>query len=260
MGLTQHRNAVATIREIVNFLLLRGNIGRPGAGPSPIRGHSNVQGDRTMGIWEKMPDTFLDALRDEFGFEPPRGTRLGHRRHDPGHARRQGRRLHRAGRQLRGRDPGHRRHREGDGQLCADRPRRHQAQPLAPVPRPTGAAAAVPRPHRAGRPRRRRTVRHRRGLDEHGARLPRPAGARLGPAAQRGRHRHRARPPAVRRGPGLAGHGRGLPDHPQAHRARGARLPRLRGAGRHAGRLHAAARPARLAHVPHARPARPGSP
>jgi molybdopterin-dependent oxidoreductase alpha subunit len=72
MGLTQHRNAVATIREIVNFLLLRGNIGRPGAGPSPIRGHSNVQGDRTMGIWEKMPDRFLDALHDEFGFEPPR--------------------------------------------------------------------------------------------------------------------------------------------------------------------------------------------
>jgi molybdopterin-dependent oxidoreductase alpha subunit len=72
MGLTQHRNAVATIREIVNFLLLRGNIGRPGAGAAPIRGHSNVQGDRTMGIWEKMPDKFLDALRDEFGFEPPR--------------------------------------------------------------------------------------------------------------------------------------------------------------------------------------------
>src|SRR5579875_1461748 len=72
MGLTQHHNAVATIREIVNFLLLRGNIGRPGAGPSPIRGHSNVQGDRTMGIWEKIPDWFLDALRDEMGFEPPR--------------------------------------------------------------------------------------------------------------------------------------------------------------------------------------------
>jgi len=72
MGLTQHRNAVATIREIVNFLLLRGNIGRPGAGAAPIRGHSNVQGDRTMGIWEKMPDTFLDALGAEFGFDPPR--------------------------------------------------------------------------------------------------------------------------------------------------------------------------------------------
>ena len=72
MGITQHRNAVATIREIVNFLLLRGNIGRPGAGPSPIRGHSNVQGDRTMGIWEKMPDDFLDRLGREFGFAPPR--------------------------------------------------------------------------------------------------------------------------------------------------------------------------------------------
>jgi molybdopterin-dependent oxidoreductase alpha subunit len=72
MGLTQHKNAVNTIKEITNFLLLRGNIGRPGAGPCPVRGHSNVQGDRTMGIWEKMPDTFLDALRDEFGFEPPR--------------------------------------------------------------------------------------------------------------------------------------------------------------------------------------------
>ena len=72
MGLTQHRNAVPTIREIMNFLLLRGNIGRPGAGPCPVRGHSNVQGDRTMGIWEKMPGSFLDALRAEFGFDPPR--------------------------------------------------------------------------------------------------------------------------------------------------------------------------------------------
>lgn len=72
MGLTQHKNSVETIREIVNFLLLRGNIGRPGTGPCPVRGHSNVQGDRTMGIWEKVPDAFLDRLRDEFGFDPPR--------------------------------------------------------------------------------------------------------------------------------------------------------------------------------------------
>ena len=72
MGLTQHKNSVPTIREIVNFLLLRGNIGRPGAGVCPVRGHSNVQGDRTMGIWEQVPDAFLDALRHEFGFEPPR--------------------------------------------------------------------------------------------------------------------------------------------------------------------------------------------
>ncbi|MFB4314471.1 FdhF/YdeP family oxidoreductase [Actinomadura sp. 21ATH] len=72
MGLTQHRNSVPTIREVVNFLLLRGNIGRPGAGVCPVRGHSNVQGDRTMGIYEKPPAAFLDALGAEFGFEPPR--------------------------------------------------------------------------------------------------------------------------------------------------------------------------------------------
>jgi molybdopterin-dependent oxidoreductase alpha subunit len=72
MGLTQHRNSVPTIREVVNFLLLGGNIGRPGAGVCPVRGHSNVQGDRTMGIFEKPPAAFLDALGAEFGFEPPR--------------------------------------------------------------------------------------------------------------------------------------------------------------------------------------------
>jgi formate dehydrogenase major subunit len=63
---------VATIKEIVNLALLQGNIGKPGAGVCPVRGHSNVQGDRTMGIWERVPEHFLDALRDEFGFEPPR--------------------------------------------------------------------------------------------------------------------------------------------------------------------------------------------
>ncbi|NED33566.1 FdhF/YdeP family oxidoreductase [Streptomyces sp. SID8499] len=72
MGVTQHKHGVPTIREIVNFLMLRGNLGRAGAGACPVRGHSNVQGDRTMGIWEQMPDAFLDALREEFGFDPPR--------------------------------------------------------------------------------------------------------------------------------------------------------------------------------------------
>ncbi len=72
MGLTQQRKAVDTIKEVVNLLLLRGNIGKPGAGASPIRGHSNVQGDRTMGVWEQMSDTFLDALQTEFHFDPPR--------------------------------------------------------------------------------------------------------------------------------------------------------------------------------------------
>jgi molybdopterin-dependent oxidoreductase alpha subunit len=72
MGLTQHKNAVANIQEIVNLLLLRGQIGKPGAGVCPVRGHSNVQGDRTMGIWERPTDTFLDNLAKEFQFEPPR--------------------------------------------------------------------------------------------------------------------------------------------------------------------------------------------
>jgi molybdopterin-dependent oxidoreductase alpha subunit len=71
MGLTQHVHAVMTIQEIVNVLLLQGNIGKDGAGPCPIRGHSNVQGDRTMGIWEQMSQKFLDDLGAEFGFTPP---------------------------------------------------------------------------------------------------------------------------------------------------------------------------------------------
>lgn len=72
MGLTQHKHGVPTIREIVSFLMLRGNLGKPGAGVCPVRGHSNVQGDRTMGVGEQMPDSFLDALGKEFAFEPPR--------------------------------------------------------------------------------------------------------------------------------------------------------------------------------------------
>jgi molybdopterin-dependent oxidoreductase alpha subunit len=72
MGLTQHENAVANIQQIVNLLLLGGHFGRPGAGACPVRGHSNVQGDRTMGIWERPSAAFLDRLGHEFGFEPPR--------------------------------------------------------------------------------------------------------------------------------------------------------------------------------------------
>jgi len=72
MGLTQHRHGVANVQEVMNLLLLRGMIGKPGAGPCPVRGHSNVQGDRTMGIWERPLPGFLDALQREFGFAPPR--------------------------------------------------------------------------------------------------------------------------------------------------------------------------------------------
>ncbi|WP_345945759.1 FdhF/YdeP family oxidoreductase [Pseudomonas sp. dw_358] len=74
MGITQHRHSVATIQEIANLMLLRGNIGRPGAGLCPVRGHSNVQGDRTMGINERPPAFLLDALEKRFQFKVPRSN------------------------------------------------------------------------------------------------------------------------------------------------------------------------------------------
>lgn len=70
MGLTQHQNAVDNIRELVNLLLLKGSIGKEGAGTCPVRGHSNVQGDRTVGIWEKAPQAFLDKIERKYGFKP----------------------------------------------------------------------------------------------------------------------------------------------------------------------------------------------
>lgn len=76
MGITQHRHSVVTIQEIANLLLLRGNLGKPGAGACPVRGHSNVQGDRTMGINERPPVALLDALEQRFSFTVPR---------EPGH-------------------------------------------------------------------------------------------------------------------------------------------------------------------------------
>ncbi len=72
MGITQHKNAVNTIYDLVNILLLKGSIGKPGAGTCPVRGHSNVQGDRTVGIWEKPEKAMLDKLQEVYGFNPPR--------------------------------------------------------------------------------------------------------------------------------------------------------------------------------------------
>ena len=72
MGLTQHKNAVDTIKEVVNLLLLKGSIGKPGSGTCPVRGHSNVQGDRTMGIYEKPSESFLNSIEKVFNFNPPR--------------------------------------------------------------------------------------------------------------------------------------------------------------------------------------------
>ena len=72
MGLTQHKNSVHTVQMLSNLMMMRGNIGRRGAGLCPVRGHSNVQGDRTMGIEEQPTEAFLDRLKLVFGFEPPR--------------------------------------------------------------------------------------------------------------------------------------------------------------------------------------------
>src|SRR5271167_2283346 len=72
LGVTQQRNGVDNVSMIVNLLLVGGHIGRPGAGTVCVRGHSNVQGDRTMGVWERPPKAFLDVLGKEFNFEPPR--------------------------------------------------------------------------------------------------------------------------------------------------------------------------------------------
>jgi len=72
MGITQHQQGARMIQQLASFLMLRGNFGKPGAGIAPIRGHSNVQGDRTVGIDEKPTPAYLDRVRDVFGFEPPR--------------------------------------------------------------------------------------------------------------------------------------------------------------------------------------------
>nr|WP_318380411.1 FdhF/YdeP family oxidoreductase [uncultured Enterobacter sp.] len=72
MGITQHKHSLDTVREITNLQLLGGHLGKPGAGLCPVRGHSNVQGNRTMGIDEKPPAALLDSLARHFDFEPPR--------------------------------------------------------------------------------------------------------------------------------------------------------------------------------------------
>ncbi|MBD1550123.1 FdhF/YdeP family oxidoreductase [Pseudomonas typographi] len=89
MGITQHRHSVPTIQEIANIMLLRGNIGAPGAGLCPVRGHSNVQGDRTMGINERPPAFLLEALEKRFDFQVPRGS--GHNVVEAIHAMLEGR-------------------------------------------------------------------------------------------------------------------------------------------------------------------------
>ena len=158
MGLTQHRNAVATIKEVANLAFAQGNIGKPGAGLFPVRGHSNVQGDRTMGIWERAPEHFLDALQKEFGFDPPRPHGLDTvdsiraLRDGEAHVLPRPRRQFRAGR-IR-----HRRRRRGDAQRTDDGAHLDQAEPLAPGLRRNRADLAHQGPHREGHPGQRPAV------------------------------------------------------------------------------------------------------
>ena len=86
MGITQHKHSLPTVREIINLQLLFGQLGKPGAGLCPVRGHSNVQGNRTMGIDEKAPKALLDAMEEHFHFDPPRDSGPQHRRSAGSHA------------------------------------------------------------------------------------------------------------------------------------------------------------------------------
>ncbi|MFY0526575.1 molybdopterin-dependent oxidoreductase [Archangium gephyra] len=203
MGLTQHRNAVGNIQEIVNLTLLRGSIGKPGAGVCPVRGHSNVQGDRTMGIWERPRPAFLDALSREPRLRTAAPPRARHGGHHPGDARGPGEGLLRPGRQFPVGHARHRAHRRGPAPHAADGARVHQAEPGAPRHRQARAHPAVPGPHRERRAGGRAAVRHGGELDGRGARLARDADTGLGAPAQRAR----ARGEAGARGARVARHG-----------------------------------------------------
>ena len=126
MGITQHRNAVATIKEITNVALLQGNIGKPGAGLCPVRGHSNVQGDRTMGIWEKLPDHFAERAAPGVRLRPAARARPRRRQHGARDEGGPAQGAVRAGRQLRGGHPRQRGDPRGDAlgstSTCRSRP------------------------------------------------------------------------------------------------------------------------------------------
>ena len=152
MGLTQHRNAVATIQEIVNLHLMRGPIGKPGAGVCPVRGHSNVQGDRTMGIWERPKKEFLDKLQEVFGFDPPR--KFGYDTVEAIRAMHAGQAkvFFAPGRQFPLGDARYGIHRRRLAALRADRPGLDETEPRPPRHRPAGGHSAMPGPERTRSP------------------------------------------------------------------------------------------------------------
>ena len=179
MGVTQHKHGVETVKMIVNLLLLRGNIGKPGAGISPIRGHSNVQGQRTVGISEKTKLVPLDRLAELYGFEPPRWDGLTT--------------VDACEKILSGEVRGFislggnfcvppRAIADGAGMVAASPvgADRHQAQQDAPDPGRADLSAALPRANR-NRPAGERSAGGRNGgFDRMHPRLSRPAQARCG--------------------------------------------------------------------------------
>jgi anaerobic selenocysteine-containing dehydrogenase len=147
LGVTQQRNGVDNVSMIVNLLLVGGNIGRPGAGTVCIRGHSNVQGDRTMGIWERPPKAFLDALAKEFKFDPPK--KWGFDTVETLHAMFQGRSaFFRHQRQLSFEYPGYGVRRACNAEVQAYCARINEAEPVAPYHGRSGPDPAVSGPDR----------------------------------------------------------------------------------------------------------------
>ena len=150
MGLTQHVHGFQNVTMFVNMMLLRGNIGRDGTGISPVRGHSNVQGQRTVGIADKPELVPLDKIAKQFGFEPPREKGMNTVEACAGHHRRQGQGVHWTGRQLRPRHSGTRHHGrclDADG---IDGSNRDQAKSQPSGERKIGLPVALPWPHRGG--------------------------------------------------------------------------------------------------------------
>ena len=253
MGLTQHRHAVSMIAEIANVLLMRGMIGKPGAGLCPVRGHSNVQGDRSMGISEKMPETFLAALDDRFGIVSPREH--GADTVDAVRAMRDGRAkvFIGMGGNFASAAPDTAVTEAGVAQLLVDGAGFDQAEPQPCRARRDRADPAVAGPHRQGHPGRRQTDGLRRGFDVDGASVAWQPQAAQRSGAQRGGDRVSARPdPAWPRSSGAVGEiQRRLRPDPGRHRRRRARLRRLQHQGPPARRLPVAAPSPRLARIPH---------
>ena len=151
MGLTQHVHGFENVAMLVNLLLLKGNIGRDGAGISPVRGHSNVQGQRTVGISEKPELVPLDKLAKQFGFEPPREKGMNTVEACEGILAGKVKAFIGLGGNFVRAIPERETMEEAWTEDAPDRPDRHQAQSQPPRERRGRLSAALPRPHRGGR-------------------------------------------------------------------------------------------------------------